>query len=95
MISPSKPRAHIHYAWLIVLSGCAFMGTTLGALGYTVGNFFLPVSRELGCGVVPMEAESREWRERTGRVCCALALRAKRVVRIWCGIPTVLKGENE
>lgn len=51
MISPSKPRAHIHYAWLIVLSGCAFMGTTLGALGYTVGNFFLPVSRELGCGV--------------------------------------------
>ena len=52
------------------------------------------VCRELGCGVVPMEAESREWRERTGRVCCALALRAKRVVRLWCGIPTVLKGEN-
>lgn len=52
------------------------------------------VCRELGCGVVPMEAESREWRERTGRVCCALAQRAERVVRIWCGIPTVLKGEN-
>ena len=32
------------YAWCIVLCGCAVYGTTLGALGYTVGNFFLPIS---------------------------------------------------
>lgn len=40
-----------HYAWCIVLCGCAMYGTTLGALGYTVGNFFLPISREFGCGL--------------------------------------------
>lgn len=39
------------YAWCIVLCGCAVYGTTLGALGYTVGNFFLPISREFGCGI--------------------------------------------
>lgn len=27
------------YAWCIVLCGCAVYGTTLGALGYTVGKF--------------------------------------------------------
>ncbi len=48
--------------------------------------------REVGCGVVPMEREEREWRERVGRVCCALAVRADCVIRLCCGIPTVLKG---
>lgn len=51
MSAVTKPRVQIHYAWRIVMCGCAFMGTTLGALGYTVGNFFLPVSRDLGCGI--------------------------------------------
>lgn len=40
-----------HYAWCIVLCGCAIYGTTLGAIGYTVGNFYLPISQELGCGL--------------------------------------------
>lgn len=48
--------------------------------------------REVGCGVVPVDASEREQRERTGRVCCALAARAETVVRFWCGIPVVLKG---
>ena len=46
---------------------------------------------EVGCGVVPMDAGDRLWRERVGRTCCALAERADRVVRLHCGIPTVLK----
>lgn len=46
-----RKKPYIHYAWIIVLSGCAFMGTTLGMLSYTVGNFFLPVSREFECGI--------------------------------------------
>ena len=49
---------------------------------------------EVGCGVVPMSAEEREWRELVGRVCCMLAERARRVVRVWCGIPVLLKGES-
>ena len=47
---------------------------------------------EVGCGVVPMDPEDRAWRERVGRTCCALAERADTVVRLCCGIPTLLKG---
>ena len=49
--------------------------------------------REVGCGVVPLDREDRDWRERVGRTCCALAERADRVVRLCCGLPTYLKGE--
>ena len=49
---------------------------------------------EVGSGVVPLAEEDRTWRERVGRTCCALAERASCVVRIWCGIPMVLKGET-
>lgn len=48
-------------------------------------------ARELGCGVVPMDAFQREWRERTGRVCCALAQRAQRVDRVVCGLLQPIK----
>ena len=48
---------------------------------------------EVGCGVVPMDRADRDWRERVGRTCCALAERADRVVRLYCGIPMVIKGE--
>lgn len=49
---------------------------------------------EVGCGVVPMEKKERDWRERVGRTCCALAEQAERVERLFCGIPTVLKGDG-
>lgn len=48
---------------------------------------------EVGCGVVPMDRADRDWRERVGRTCCALAEQADRVVRLYCGIPMVIKGE--
>ena len=48
---------------------------------------------EVGCGVVPMDREDRAWRERVGRTCCALAEQADCVVRLYCGIPSILKGE--
>ena len=41
---------------------------------------------ELGCGVVPLDREDRDWRERTGRLCCDLAARAAQVDRVFCGI---------
>lgn len=46
---------------------------------------------EIGCGIVPVEPFEREWREMTGRICCALAQRAERVDRVYCGIATTLK----
>ena len=56
-------------------------------------NKKLVLCREVGSGVIPMDPQEREWREATGRLCCALAERADAVVRVVCGIPTVLKGE--
>lgn len=47
---------------------------------------------EVGCGVVPMDAHERRWRETVGRVCCLLAHEADKVIRIQCGIGTVIKG---
>ncbi len=50
------------------------------------------ITDEIGCGVVPMDAFLRDWREKTGRVCCMLAKRADRVERVFAGIATTLKG---
>lgn len=46
---------------------------------------------ELGCGIVPMEAFERKWRETTGRLCCFLAERAEEVYRVTCGIAVRIK----
>lgn len=48
---------------------------------------------EIGCGVVPMDAFARKYREAVGRLCCELARCAGRVIRVQCGLPVVLKGE--
>lgn len=47
---------------------------------------------EVGCGVIPVDAFDRRWREAVGRLCCELAARADIVERVSCGIPLRLKG---
>ena len=42
---------------------------------------------ELGCGLVPMDAFDRKYREACGRVSCYLAGQAEQVIRMVCGIP--------
>ena len=51
-------------------------------------------SCELGCGLVPADREARAWRELSGRVNCCLADNAETVIRLVCGIGTVIKGEH-
>ena len=51
------------------------------------------LATEVGGGVVPVEAQQRAAREAAGRLACLLAARADCVVQMFCGIPTVLKGE--
>lgn len=53
------------------------------------------ISDEVGCGVVPVDRFEREWRETVGRICCLLAKDAEQVVRVFCGVPMVLKGETQ
>ena len=49
------------------------------------------VTDEIGYGIVPMDPFLREVRETTGRICTELAKDAKSVIRVVCGIPTVIK----
>ncbi len=49
---------------------------------------------EIGCGIIPMEKQERLWRETVGRCGCLLAEHAHTVLRVFCGIPTVLKEES-
>ena len=46
---------------------------------------------ELGCGLVPISAEERKWRETTGRFCEALAKEADEVYRVSCGLAQKLR----
>lgn len=50
------------------------------------------IATEVGGGVVPVDAGERAAREAAGRLACLLAARADTVVRVFCGIPTILKG---
>ena len=49
------------------------------------------IGTDFSCGLVPMEAENRLWREENGRLNNYLAGEAVRVVRMFCGIAQVIK----
>ena len=48
---------------------------------------------DIFCGVVPLDALERQWREVTGRLLCRLAQKADSVIRMQCGLPQAIKGE--
>ena len=49
------------------------------------------ILRDIFCGVVPMGAENRAWRQRTGRLAQYLSREAVQVSRIFCGLEQRLK----
>ena len=49
------------------------------------------ICRDMFCGVVPMGAETRAWRQDTGRLTQYLSREAGRVSRIFCGLEQRLK----
>ena len=49
------------------------------------------IVNDISWGVVPIDADVREGRECVGRVCAMLARSAERVIRIFCGLPQVIK----
>lgn len=52
------------------------------------------ITTEIGGGIIPIDSDSRRWREETGKACCVLAEFAENVYRINCGIPLKLKGQD-
>ena len=49
------------------------------------------ILRDVFCGVVPMDAETRLWRQKTGRLAQYLSKEASQVSRIFCGLEQRLK----
>ena len=49
------------------------------------------VVAEIGCGLVPVDAFEREYRELVGRISCELATRADEVYRMTCGLAGRIK----
>lgn len=49
------------------------------------------VANDISCGVVPAQPQLRAWREAHGRMLNALSKEADGVIRLFCGLPQVLK----
>ena len=46
---------------------------------------------DISCGVVPLDAQMRLWRDENGRLNNYLAGKAAHAVRLFCGLPQVIK----
>ena len=66
----------------------------LEQLAEKLSEYDVVISTETGCGVVPMNPAEREAREKAGRLNCLLAARAETVIRVFCGIPQVIRGAS-
>ena len=66
--------------------------TDLETLAEELSRREVVIATEVGGGIVPVEAAEREARERAGRLNCLLAEWADAVVRVFCGIPKLMKG---
>ncbi len=49
------------------------------------------ISDEIGCGIVPLTEEDRNYRELTGRLLCQIAENAEAVYRMTCGVAQKIK----
>lgn len=67
----------------------------LETLALRLSQYEFITANEVGCGVVPIDPEQRQFRERAGRLSCLLAREAGVVIRVCCGLPQVLKGDWE
>uniref|UniRef100_UPI003FEE0909 bifunctional adenosylcobinamide kinase/adenosylcobinamide-phosphate guanylyltransferase n=1 Tax=Gemmiger sp. TaxID=2049027 RepID=UPI003FEE0909 len=65
----------------------------LAALADELAACDVVTATEVGGGVVPIDPADRAARKAAGRLACLLAARADCVVQMFCGLPTVLKGE--
>ena len=75
-------------AWELTVE--AFAKTVADRL-YEKNPGLVVVTRELGCGIVPIDPDDRKYRETHGRICTELAKQADEVVRVICGVGMRLK----
>ena len=65
----------------------------LSTLAEELSQKEIVIATEIGGGVVPIDPAERAAREAAGRLACLLAGCADTVVRVYCGLPQVLKGK--
>ena len=58
----------------------------------TSSNIEIIICNEVGNGVVPLDEIDSQMREYVGRILCLLSEKSTRVIRIYYGIPSVIKG---
>lgn len=89
LLNCSMETLEQHAVWDVqdLAAGCA----DLNALAEELSGHEVVIATEVGGGVVPVNAQERAAREAAGRLSCLLAQRADRVVRVFCGLPMVLK----
>lgn len=71
----------------------AAQAENLVTLADELSRYDAVIATETGCGVIPVDASERAAREAAGRLNCLLAERASAVVRVFCGIPLVIRGD--
>ena len=72
-------------------AGCS----DLPALAQALSRYEVVIATETGGGVVPVEQDVRRAREAAGELLCLLAAQAEQVIRVFYGLPVVLKGPEE
>lgn len=83
-----QERAEEGQAWELTVERFA---ATVAERLYEKNPELVVVTRELGCGIVPIDPQDRKYRETHGRICTELAKRADEVVRVICGVGMKLK----
>lgn len=79
------------YGFERYLKGCASRGA---APEMRLRQDAVVICADIFCGLVPVDALERSWRELAGRTITALAAEAKTVTRIFCGLPQSLKNDE-
>lgn len=57
-------------------------------------NTEVVICNEVGSGVVPCDETENKMREWTGKILSSLSRKSVRVIRVYYGIPTVIKGKE-
>ena len=87
---PHHSRCFMHFEQFVL--DCMRAGkNAVEEIGEFLDEQTVLICDDISCGIVPMDREMRAWREATGRAVNTLAGQAIRVVRVFCGLPMVLK----
>lgn len=57
-------------------------------------NIEIIICTEVGSGIVPVDKIDNQMREYTGRILSILSEKSTRVIRVYYGIPSVIKGHD-